>query len=396
MSPFFSFALFLALLVKFTWTFPRPLELLGRNLLSLTARLNSGSDYSNTSRWSLKRLPINSLQMNKKAIPYGPFFQGWLARMVDHSRNLSVIVIVGSYSAKSHQKYTQHYVYCAIDRKEGTITRFALPDASDISVSEPLNEGNLDVQISWENHGFLKFNDSHSVISLTFDDSSKINIVANGSIPWSSSRRSFGGPEGWLGLTKLLPCRYFVHSLGSPTSYEINIKGDTTEGDGFSHIESNYGSFFPEGWMWAQAIDATAGASLSLVGGKFVVGPISPLTFVLCVRRKNGESVVFRSVDADSPTYVLDGAKRTVALQFKSTLKRAWAFLTIDSLRENFHTVHVPTRAGFSASPGCQETYRAKARLRLVLSNQITEEYEFPLTALEFGGSFIDNIISSN
>lgn len=395
MFPSLVFALLLLVMAENILAFGGALELFGRNLLSVSARSKSGLDRSNASLWGPKKLFINSLQMNKKPIPYGPFFQGWLTRMVDHSQNMSVIVIAGSFSASSYRNHTQHYIYCAVDRKEGTIIRFAFPNASDISISEPVQKQKLDVQISWKDHGYLKFNDSHSVINLSLDDSSRISIVVNGSVPWSR-RLSFGGPEGWLGLTKLLPCRYYIHSLGSPSSYTMSVGGYRMDGEGFSHIESNYGSFFPEGWVWAQAVDVTAGASLSLVGGKFAVGPISPLSFVLCVRRKNGESLVFRSIDMDTPDFDLDGVNRTVVLQFKSFLKGASAALSIESSRENFHSVFVPTRTGFSATPGCKETYKARAKLRLVLPRQENEVYEFPLTALEFGGSFIDRIIGTN
>lgn len=38
-------------------------------------------------------------------------------------------------------------------------------------------------------------------------------------------RSSFYVMQGWLGMTPLLPCRYFVHSLASKTSYALRIRG---------------------------------------------------------------------------------------------------------------------------------------------------------------------------
>ena len=58
-------------------------------------------------------------------------------------------------------------------------------------------------------------------------------------------------------------------------------------------------------------------------------------------------------------------------------------------------TVHVPTVNGFSKSPGCKETYTALTRIKfsdLSTGHTATEEYSFPLSALEYGGSFLEKI----
>ena len=66
--------------------------------------------------------------------------------------------------------------------------------------------------------------------------------------------------------------------------------------------------------------------------------------------------------------------------------------------------IHIPTVSGFSKEPGCKETYSATARLRcyrqvnarkdvvsiLRPEYELEEELEFPMTALEFGGGFLE------
>ena len=89
--------------------------------------------------------------------------------------------------------------------------------------------------------GKFKFNNS----TLHFNSSSRI--------PWSTYYPSTEGPEGWLASTKLLPCHYFIYSVGSQCDYnfqsmEFNNETNTTDstslnGNGFTHIEGNHGKF---------------------------------------------------------------------------------------------------------------------------------------------------------
>jgi hypothetical protein len=74
--------------------------------------------------------------------------------------------------------------------------------------------------------------------------------------------------QGWLGSTPLLPCHYFVHSLGSRVTYRLRMKGRDLsgpldqsparvmemQGQGWAHMESNHGNHFPAGWIWAQCV----------------------------------------------------------------------------------------------------------------------------------------------
>ena len=111
-------------------------------------------------------------------------------------------------------------------------------------------------------------------------------------------RLLFAGPEGWLAPTGLLPCHYFVHSFGSPSSYTLKHRlasNGAVEHNGqacgarplaplpsslavnspllstaqaaLAHMERNYGEAFPEGYTWAQAT-APHGAAFLLVTGE--------------------------------------------------------------------------------------------------------------------------------
>lgn len=337
------------------------------------------------------------LPLNQKRLPRsGPFFQGWLIRMVDPAKSLSCILIVGCFQAKNEKGYSQHYVYSAIDRNGQTTVYERFPDPLEVSVtSTPQSLNKLEINYKVNSLGSMIFNSTHCAAEFSFSSQDKVSLRTSSRVPWCAQRNSFRGPEGWLGRTNLLPCHYYVYSVGSETNYSLQLSNSPPlQGTGFSHIEGNYGSFFPEGWVWSQAIAANNDASMSLVAGKFVIGIVSPMTFIFYLRRRNGECAVFRTIDMDTPRYYLDGIKRFVSIEFRSQIKGLKAVLTIESTDNLTHKVYVPTADGFLNSPGCEESYTAKATVKLMLKDRTTEDYVFPLTALEFGGTFIGKIIA--
>lgn len=159
-------------------------------------------------------------------------------------------------------------------------------------------------------------------------------------------------------------------------------------------------------------------ASFSLVLGKFNVLGITPTNCILYIRRKgnNRGSVVFRTTDLDQVKYDVDGTNGCIQLNATSLVRGTRVEVSIQpigsTISQSFRAlVHVPTAHGFSNTPGCRETYTAIATIRLYDSRSINrkkmsmmmmnstdtavgnmEEYVFPLTALEYGGSFIQKL----
>ena len=182
-------------------------------------------------------------------------------------------------------------------------------------------------------------------------------------------------------------------------------------GRGWAHIEGNYGTFFPEGWVWSQAVNEDNTASMSLIMGKFKIGIVSPLSTVLYVRSAK-RTRIFRSTDLDKiKVQRIDHSRGEVALTAVSlrdgskvevVIKGTSAWWVADAL-----PIHIPTATGFSKEPGCRETYSATAKVRcfrqvnarrdvvsiLRPEYELEEELEFPLTALEFGAAFLDTLI---
>jgi len=373
---------------------------------------------------------VETSPLNAKRIKAtGPFFQGWLVRVIDHEQSLSAITIVGSFSRRWARTHTQHYVFCAIDSpsmKEHA-EMFVYP--GDVKIGK-VGAPHQTVDIAWTSReGGFTFNDSHCSGQFTFADKFSIAFDTTNQMKWSPKNNalSFGGPEGWVGLmSPLMPCHYFVHSVGSRCSYRIRKLNPITSqpdmsstdvltsgveaaedvcderelsGTGFAHIECNYGTAFPIGWTWSQGIAVNNTASYSLALGKFTIAGMTPTNCILYLRRTNNETVVVRTTDFDSANYTTNATDGTLHLTAHSVLKRFHIEMTVQSpsrVDSAFNvTVHVPTVNGFSKSPGCKETYTAVTHIKftdLSTKGDKSEEYSFPLSALEYGGSFLEKI----
>ena len=281
-----------------------------------------------------------------------------------------------------------------------------LAGAAGMGQDEPLD-------CTWEVNGVgrLHFGEEQCSADLTLGSGYRLQYTLDGRRLWSDKDPDGGGPEGWLKhFPLLLPCHYFVHSTGSPCQYTAHIPsllgGTEVLGRGFAHVEGNHGSSFPEGWVWSQGIGADKDTSLSLVGGKFTIGVVSPLTWVVFFR-KGGNTHVFRTTDMDHFSYDVDPARNRIELTATRTLHGARPktrmHLTIEAsdgavaAAADFGIhIHVPTSDGWSNSPGCRETYTACARVRVSEWRGGSDEWVFveeeetviPLAALEFGGSF--------
>lgn len=405
---------------------------------------------------NLHKSPLNPQQLEVA----GPFFQGWLVRVVDHERNLSCMVICGSFSNAGSHGFTKHYLFGAVHSPKLVIHSELLLPSTIVAVrgasrSDTTHTHGANLDITWDagHHGLFHFTDSSCVGWFEFGEAFSIEFNATNRIPWQGNSRpctvqanpraslhtiANKGPEGWLGsryTSRLLPCHYFVHSVGSQCSYRIVTgagatnehsaagthhttlsralqyprrwlhqlrSGRVLQGIGFAHIEGNHGSYFPEGWIWAHSIAARNDASFSLVLGKFAIAGIAPTNCIFYLRRRSGDITVFRTTDLDIVRHEVRAEDGQLQLNATSLLKNTRVEMTITPQSTEADgkfgiTVHVPTATGFANNPGCKETYTAVANVRVfrsALSNTVAEEYTFPVTALEYGGTFTNLLLN--
>lgn len=342
----------------------------------------------------IRSLKSNSLFQQK--IPFqAPFFQGWMVRSVDISKNLSIVTIIGCYSNKSSNSFDQFYIYSCIQQGE----KYQIFDSiiSNENISIQIDKFNKGKSISWidSRFGHFKLGESTVEIDLKFPNNLQINILSNERIPWCEGDCLFPGPEGWLSLfSSLLPCHYFVHSLKSKTDYSINFLDERIIGKSLTHIEGNHGTAFPDGWVWSQAINQNDD-SYCLVIGKITIGPLSPMNSCLYIKRSKGKAFIFRSIDLSNIKYKLDGITRKAEIEFISIFDQLKAKIVITDY-ERGHLVMIPTIKGFLNNPGCRESYFSKACI--VIEDKLNgskEILDFPMAAFEFGGSFV-NLVHKN
>eukprot|EP00607_Mallomonas_marina_P003199 CAMPEP_0182423746 /NCGR_PEP_ID=MMETSP1167-20130531/9828_1 /TAXON_ID=2988 /ORGANISM="Mallomonas Sp, Strain CCMP3275" /LENGTH=316 /DNA_ID=CAMNT_0024602989 /DNA_START=430 /DNA_END=1380 /DNA_ORIENTATION=+ len=314
------------------------------------------------------------------------------------------MLIVGSFSCLKSKVYNEHYIFCGINTPSETIYSHALPPPSTVHISgsspsylSVLSNSHSPLNISWtaEEYGYFKFTGSHCRAHFTLKDVA-IDFDITGRIPWSD-RNHLSGPEGWLGYTSLLPCHYFISTVGSPATYSVTLsKKNRVRGTGHAHIEGNHGTFFPSAWVWSQAIAPNNTASFSLVGGRFTIGPISPMNWVLYLRSPQRRARIFRTTEGARLKYKVEAATGAIQVEAVSVTGREMVRLHVEShvaIQAFSPPLYTPGPQGFSNTPGCRETYTAVATATCYerdVSGKyvIVENLRFPLSVLEFGGTF--------
>ena len=204
-------------------------------------------------------------------------------------------------------------------------------------------------------------------------------------------------------------------------------------GSGGAHLERNWGESFPEGWVWAQAHAPSARAQLILTGGLFKVGPLTTNSYVVALRTPqsadaqsadaqsadaqsadgqsadgqsaDGQSADgggalswnFRSTDLDQISAARQPCAGRLLINATSRDRSRRLELRLFARPDTFGSpIPVPTLDGFSAVPGCRESYAAIVELAAyergagarAESWTTRLQMRVPLAALEFGGSF--------
>jgi len=263
-----------------------------------------------------------------------PFVEGWFARLVDHSSNLSAALIVAAYSPGAAEggfsaQKGETWAALLLQRPgpgEPPLTRQSLlhgragrvavtkrgaPVARPPVAGAPAGfeyaaaQGRLNVSGAGGGSASLDFVDKKT--------GARIELRLSARVPYSRARPDTDGPEGWL-PDPLLPTHYWVQSLASKAEYRITLpaeqageqgehKRQVISGRGLAHFEANWGSTFPSGWVWVQAI-ADERTQLVLTGGNFTIAGISSAQWIVSLRSPKlpGGALDFRTIDLDRYT----------------------------------------------------------------------------------------------
>jgi hypothetical protein len=156
----------------------------------------------------------NASPLNPQMISIrGPFFQGWLFRTVDHTQNVSAILIVGSFSPSRSGRYNEHYVFCGVYSNHHSLSlhceSFPAPETVTITGNLPQYLGDV-ANLTWfaQDVGYFHLCNDEGRLRFNLPGLDlQMNITSRKR--WNDKHPSTG-PEGWLGYTSLLPCHYMV------------------------------------------------------------------------------------------------------------------------------------------------------------------------------------------
>lgn len=378
-----------------------------------------------------------------------PFFEGWALRAVD-ARLGVVMVIIGSFRAAGESQYSSHLLVLQHhppdaraegagggSGERGRIAQLLMAGEdveivsrnADVPLTAPAADGRQP-QFEWRARGgaaaggSLFVSGAHAAANFTLRGLS-VRIDAHGRAPWDP-RDPRAGPEGWVRRVGcLLPCRYFVHSLGSRARVAVSAPDLRARGGGAAelrserglvHMEGNYGRLFPAGWSWVHALSPHApsaraagplsrlgrgsgpggaqaeGApapnttSLLAVGGLFQIAAITTRTWILAFRQAGGGprggpgaddgggeaggglAWDFRTTDGDRVVEARSACNGTLQLDARSRDGRRRLLLSVSAPRVQFGPpLFVPTAAGFRSLPGCTEAHGATVRIRALV-----------------------------
>ena len=357
-----------------------------------------------------------------------PWFEGWFFRMTDHASRATIAVIFGSVRRREQRRlpprdqpavFDEHLLVLAYrDGRGAEVSRSVLLDGNEVVLGGGGEHGH-GPRVSWwsARHGGMRVSDLGTEVDVRFTGGVRLvaNLSGGARVPWSELRPNHDGPEGWLGRTGLLPCHYFVHSFGSPSTYAVwhgGLRARHLGGHALTHVERNYGTSFPTGWAWAQASAPAGRAFLVLTGGRFVIGPLTTASYVIGLRAGLHQTLRwdFRTTDLDRVFDVRRPCEGTLFVNATSRDGRRRLEVLLAAPPQSFGgPIMTPNAAGeFSAQPGCRESYAAVAHVwawtteprgsesNAVLSARPEQPVasatqlraDIPLAVLEWGGDY--------
>lgn len=357
--------------------------------------------------WFAASLPAEVSPHNPHVPPGpGPWFEGWYTRVSDSNGDRSVAVICASHLPKG-QTYQPHaslpgYVNVLVSEGNGapTLSYTAFPARTQRRMKgdwvRPTSDFSAPAEFEWIAEGLGTVTESS--VDLTLPGQVSVKIDTSGRIPWNW-RAPEAGPEGWLALLPV-PLHWHVHSLGSEARYELT-QWDATgtaqrlEGDGYAHLEKNWQTEFPEGWVWAQghATDNVAQVVAS-VADVDLIGNVGIEPWILGYRSQRLQWDFRFSLPGSTGSWAMDPCGGWFVFEARDGFRVLRLFTY--GPPGSYGTVSVPTSEGFVADRGGESfsaTLLVVASVRVPLRGGGEREWpieiqRFDNAALEFGNDY--------
>lgn len=185
---------------------------------------------------------------------------------------------------------------------------------------------------------------------------------------------SIQGPEGAARhvFGEDIPCHYTVHTLGSPTSYQLTLpSGASFSGQGLSHMEGQYGTAFPRAWLWVQAVSKDGKKQLVFSSAEVPNGPLG-FNWTVHVLTYRSPALAspwnFRNTELSSFSVERDWPHGALSVTVVSPARNYKLVVHVSAPREPdsyCEPLLFPTVEGFSNNPGCREAYVGTATVEV-------------------------------
>jgi len=205
-------------------------------------------------------------------------------------------------------------------------------------------------QFTWEkNRLYLKIGDSvftDRYIDLNIDSE---NLKLSGHIDYNNiikyPRRVLSpGIMGWYSFVPYMECKHGIVSVNHDLKGRINLDGNSIDlNDGKGYIEKDWGSSFPEAWIWTQSNnfrnhDTSFSFSIAKIPwlGRFFIGFISFLYL-------NGRFLLFSTYNKSVITEIVhDNTSVTIEMKSKN------AVLKVNVIKNSFGELRAPASGDMS------------------------------------------------
>jgi hypothetical protein len=317
----------------------------------------------------------------------GPWFEGWYMRLTDVQNKRSFAIITTSYTNDTQN---------VIDKNNlKGYTAFLIDD--ELNLKSPYVIENFPEQTQL-NEFWVQPSQSMMVIdskldrdslNLGFDNGTFINMQFSDHKSWSANAK-WWGPSGFTTLIPRFPLQWFVVSLGTKTKYRINIpeKNLVLEGEGYTHIEKNWGKMFPKAWIWLQGTSESNEEHIAAAGGPLQLGPLWMNTYLVGYKSKklDVEFHVGQGLDTEYSSQIL-GCRGELSLHSRNS--EYSMLIQAKAPRDSFVFLSTPDKNQYKKNNAI-ESFQTEIVVSIRKKGQLIERTVFKNAALEFGGAFMD------
>ncbi len=325
----------------------------------------------------------------------GPWFEGWYTRVTDIGGSRSIAIIGASSLPKGEYftpgQYLPGYINILISEGDGKPTlSYSVYPENTMSLIDgiPVSANPKPYSISefeWIAEGFgIITQDS---ININIPDVVEVHIQTRNRLPFNVFTPETG-PYGTIDLLPL-PLRWWIQSLGSDAQYEYTIHDggtfETVNGVGYAHLEKNWGTAFPIGWIWAQGIAEDNQAQFVMSTAEVDFGFFSINSWIAAFRSpilqwdfmfNMPEVQVYMEQDACEGYFLFEITDPTRQL-----------IIDASAPPNTFGAVSIPSPEGFTPDSGL-ESFSATVHVHAYENGLLLEHQIFSNAALEFGTAF--------